>query len=72
MRKSIYILLLPLTGCFGDSRFSEDNPKIEFSDVSEIRLITYCAPVDTCYTDYTKYIVQYFELLFCYIGITIV
>ncbi len=24
------------------------------------------------YTDYTKYIVQYFELLFCYIGITIV
>lgn len=51
MKNNIYILLLllPLAGCFRDSSFSEDNPKIEFSDVLEIRLTKYCAPVDTCY-----------------------
>ena len=50
MRKSIYILLLlTLTGCYRDSSFSKDNPKIEFADVSEIRLDKYCAPTDTCY-----------------------
>jgi hypothetical protein len=49
VKKSIYILfLLPLAGCLGDSQFSDNNPKIEWSQVSEIKLFPYCSPTDTC------------------------